>query len=160
MDIYSKLKAAREMLDLSQKRAAEDSGMLQKDLSRLENGKRVHIPNRYLSFLHQKGLDINSIFSDSELPIFLFFKGGKNVHLKRDLSVHLNDDFDPSLNESTEDYDSKKPKNYPIPVEESINDLNAAVQLRYKDSIIRQQAETIRVLKDNIELLNRLIDQK
>jgi transcriptional regulator with XRE-family HTH domain len=60
--IFTKLKEARELLAMNQPQTAEASGLTQKEVSLLENGKREFIPNRYIVFLYNKGIDLNSIF--------------------------------------------------------------------------------------------------
>lgn len=74
--IFSKLKQARELLNLTQGGIAEAvstflgadneaNTLSQKEVSKLENGQRAFIPNGYIAFLLQKGIDINSLYDDS-----------------------------------------------------------------------------------------------
>lgn len=61
--INSKLRQARKLLNLTQKQCEDFSGVTQKDISRLESGTREFIPDEYLFFLNEKGIDLNSIFT-------------------------------------------------------------------------------------------------
>ena len=62
MTINERLKVARKLLGFSQSGAAIGSGLVQRDISQLENGERKFIPNEYIQFLNKEGIDINSIF--------------------------------------------------------------------------------------------------
>lgn len=63
--IAGKLKEARQLLELTQKEAAEASGMHQPHLSDMENNDKAHIPVRYIQFLFENGVDLNSLLSPS-----------------------------------------------------------------------------------------------
>lgn len=76
--IAEKLKEARLLLRKSQVDAATESGLSQRDISQLENGKKEFIPTEYIQYLNKLGVDINSLFEESE-----------NVHLNVHPNVHL-----------------------------------------------------------------------
>ena len=64
-----KLKAARKLLKLSQAQIAEATGLLQKDVSNIENGTRQYIPIQYISFLQKQGIDIRMLYDLSKESI-------------------------------------------------------------------------------------------
>lgn len=82
MTIYERIKIARELIGISQTEASARSGILQKDISQIENGKKTFIPNEYIQFLYNEGVDINSIYDES-----------KNVTLKKLLPLALSTTF-------------------------------------------------------------------
>jgi len=54
---------ARKSLDLKQTVVALETGLLQSDISRLEQGTYIGVKVlRYLIYLRSKGIDINKIF--------------------------------------------------------------------------------------------------
>lgn len=57
------------MLGKNQTEAAKASGLVQRDISMLENGDKKFIPTAYIYYLHNSGIDINSIFSDEPLKM-------------------------------------------------------------------------------------------
>ncbi len=57
-----RLKKVRLALGFTQGKAAELSGILQKEISLLENDKRENIPNMYIEWLGQLDVDLNWIF--------------------------------------------------------------------------------------------------
>lgn len=68
MNIYEKIKEARLRLGLNQSEFSNELGLLQKDVSKVENGQRKFIPNRYFEYFFEKGFDINSFYND-EIPL-------------------------------------------------------------------------------------------
>jgi transcriptional regulator with XRE-family HTH domain len=65
--ISHKLKQVRILLGISQEDAARSCGITQRDISQLENGKKVFIHTQYIQYLHNVGIDLNSLFSESEV---------------------------------------------------------------------------------------------
>lgn len=65
MDVFEKIKEARELLGLSQSQFAKRIGVTQKDVSILEGGNKKFIPNKYIEYLLGQSFDLNSIFDDS-----------------------------------------------------------------------------------------------
>jgi transcriptional regulator with XRE-family HTH domain len=63
--IGSKLQVARLMLGLGQKDIAAPLGMVQGDISEIENGKRKFLKTEYLYFLNAKGISLSALFDDS-----------------------------------------------------------------------------------------------
>lgn len=63
MLLWNKLKKARELLGYSQGEAAIHSGIAQKDISLMEGGKKKFIPEEYIHFLYNGGIDINSLYA-------------------------------------------------------------------------------------------------
>jgi len=70
MTVYDKLKEARNILGLSQSEAAFKANLKQKDLSLLEGGNKKFVPEEYIQFLYNEGIDINSIY-DLRKPVTL-----------------------------------------------------------------------------------------
>ena len=66
MTVSERIKIARELIGIGQSEASMRSGLKQKDISLLENGKKKFIPGEYIQFLYNEGIDLNSIFSDDE----------------------------------------------------------------------------------------------
>ena len=62
--ISSRLKQARKLLNLTQQQCSEFSGVHQVQISKLEKGERGFIPNEYLIFLNERGIDLNSLFTN------------------------------------------------------------------------------------------------
>ena len=67
---FNKLKEARLLLRLSQEEMAAQTGLVQRDISQLENGKREFIPNQFIQFLNKSGFDLGSLFNDSSILVF------------------------------------------------------------------------------------------
>lgn len=63
MEVFTKLREARELLGYTQTEAAKLSGVRSKDISMLEAGKKKFVPDQYLHFLYNAGIDINSIYN-------------------------------------------------------------------------------------------------
>lgn len=71
MLICSKLKSVRRLLSLSQNDIEKETGMSQRDISQLENGKKKFIPTAYIQFLNNKKVPLDLLFDDSlNLPDF------------------------------------------------------------------------------------------
>ena len=71
MLIYNKLKSIRRVLSLSQSDIEIETGLSQRDISQLENGKKKFIPTAYIQFLNKKNIPLNLLFDDSfSLPDF------------------------------------------------------------------------------------------
>ena len=64
MDLSEKLYFVRKLIALNQKEAAEKAGLKQATISILERGERNNLPNAYIHFLYQNGIDLNWIFND------------------------------------------------------------------------------------------------
>lgn len=65
--IWSKLKEIRDLKGYSQGEMSELSGIIQKDISLLEAGKKKFIPQEYIQFLYKLGVDINSLYDDDAI---------------------------------------------------------------------------------------------
>lgn len=65
MLIYNKLKSIRRVLSLSQSDIEVETGLSQRDISQLENGKKKFIPTTYIQFLNKKNIPLNLLFDDS-----------------------------------------------------------------------------------------------
>lgn len=61
--IGSRLKTARRKLNLSQEKFAADAGVLQKDVSLMESGRKKFIPTEYISYLSKQGIDLNWLYT-------------------------------------------------------------------------------------------------
>jgi DNA-binding XRE family transcriptional regulator len=66
MTEFEKVREARRDLGLKQGEFADVVGVSQKELSVLENGGKKFLPKEYISFLHQAGFDINTLFDDNQ----------------------------------------------------------------------------------------------
>lgn len=75
--LFDNLKKARELLALTQGEAAGESGVKQMDISKLENYKKEFIPNKYILFLHKKGIDLHTIFDQNSCEVK--FRAGNQV---------------------------------------------------------------------------------
>jgi len=64
--LNNKFLLARKFLNLSQMQIAEKCGLTQRDISQIENGKRVFIPTNLINFYYEEGIDINSIYNLNE----------------------------------------------------------------------------------------------
>jgi|SRR6185437_7199666 len=62
-DINTRLIASRKHFGLSQGKAAEESGFLQKDISRFESGAAKYIPDEYIQYLYKKGINLNWFYT-------------------------------------------------------------------------------------------------
>jgi transcriptional regulator with XRE-family HTH domain len=60
-----RLKEIRIKLGFNQSQAAALSGVLQKEISLLENDKRENVPTEYINWLGSLGVNLNWIFVDS-----------------------------------------------------------------------------------------------
>lgn len=67
MLISNKLKLIRKVLSLSQSDIESETGLSQRDISQLENGKKKFIPTAYIQFLNKKNIPLNLLFDDSLL---------------------------------------------------------------------------------------------
>jgi transcriptional regulator with XRE-family HTH domain len=67
--ISKQLKQARKLLNISQIEAASSSGISQRDISQLENGKKEFIPTPYIQYLNNCGIDLNTIFTEVEVRL-------------------------------------------------------------------------------------------
>jgi len=65
--IANKLKEARLLLGENQKDAGLNSGIHQNTISLMEAGKRKEITLDYLIYLHNRGIDINSILDENQV---------------------------------------------------------------------------------------------
>lgn len=63
--VHEKLKAAREVLGISQVFAGKESGWSQSAISLLEKGEMIYVPNKYLTFLASQRIDLNKLFDDN-----------------------------------------------------------------------------------------------
>ncbi|WP_133159382.1 LexA family transcriptional regulator [Solitalea longa] len=62
---FSHLKVVREQLGLTQKEAANASGISQRDISQLESGLKKFFPLAYILFLNVNGVNLNILFSNN-----------------------------------------------------------------------------------------------
>lgn len=62
--IYVKIREIREELGLTQSQIASESGILQKDISRIESGSTKFIPNELIHFLYKKGVNVNLLYDE------------------------------------------------------------------------------------------------
>jgi transcriptional regulator with XRE-family HTH domain len=61
--VGKRLKIIRRKLNLSQEKFATSAGVLQKDVSLLESGRKKFIPNEYILYLSNQGVDLNWLFT-------------------------------------------------------------------------------------------------
>ncbi|MBS1942065.1 MAG: helix-turn-helix transcriptional regulator [Bacteroidetes bacterium] len=78
----SRLKRARELLDLNQTEAAEKGGVTQRDVSQIESGVKKFIPTPYLSFLAHH-IELSTVF-DPRFPVTVRVAEGSIVKSLKD----------------------------------------------------------------------------
>jgi len=88
MNPFDKLSIARITLHLKQKEAAEQSGLKESVIKTLESGGKKFIPNEYLAFLYEKGIDLNWIFDEEDKRHFPVFREN-DTHEDEDLKLVL-----------------------------------------------------------------------
>ena len=62
-ELFKRFKLAREHTGLSQKEFGEKTDMSQRDISQLENGKKVFLKLSYIQFLNESGVNLNWLIS-------------------------------------------------------------------------------------------------
>ncbi|MEN8119212.1 MAG: helix-turn-helix transcriptional regulator [Bacteroidota bacterium] len=65
LNIHTRLKEARKLLNLNQLNIAEDLNIHQKTVSEIENGKLLNIPNKYIYYFFKKGVSLEWIYDHS-----------------------------------------------------------------------------------------------
>ena len=83
-----RLKKVRLALGFTQGKAAELSGVSQKDITRLENDKTTNIPTEYINWLGSLEVNLNWIFLDSGSQ-FVSYQYDNTLQLA-DLSSRVN----------------------------------------------------------------------
>ncbi|MCB2409144.1 helix-turn-helix domain-containing protein [Hymenobacter lucidus] len=63
--IPAKLRIIRQEFRMTQLELAQASGLSQRDISQLENGRKEGLPKEFIHFLHTRGVDLNWLFADS-----------------------------------------------------------------------------------------------
>jgi transcriptional regulator with XRE-family HTH domain len=66
--IPAKLRTIRQEFKMTQLELAQASGLSQRDISQLENGRKEGLPKEYIQFLHTRGVDLNWLFTDPARP--------------------------------------------------------------------------------------------
>lgn len=69
LSLPDRLKQARGLLNLTQSQAAEQSGVHQPHISDMEKNEKKLIPIRYFTFLHERGIDVNSLFEEGPVRL-------------------------------------------------------------------------------------------
>ena len=64
LNIHTRLKEARKILDLNQLIIAEDLNIQQKTVSEIENGKLLNIPNKYIYYFYKKGISLEWMYDN------------------------------------------------------------------------------------------------
>ncbi|UOQ73456.1 helix-turn-helix domain-containing protein [Hymenobacter cellulosilyticus] len=62
--IPAKLRTIRQEFNMTQLEIAQASGLSQRDISQLENGRKEGLPKEFIHFLHTRGVDLNWLFAD------------------------------------------------------------------------------------------------
>ena len=96
-------------MGLKQSEIANQAGINQNDISRLETGKREFIPNKYIFFLADKGLDMGSLF-DNSVSLTDFIGTNQNLREANEFPVH---NITIPRNSEAEVYLSSKPNSIP-----------------------------------------------
>jgi transcriptional regulator with XRE-family HTH domain len=65
MNVFDKIKIARELLGQTQTTFARNVGATQKDVSKIEQGSKKFIPNEYIEYLIKENFDINTLFNSN-----------------------------------------------------------------------------------------------
>ena len=110
---FNKIKEARSILHLSQESFAEAAGLTARDISLLENGKKVFIPNSIIQFLQKSGFDLNSLFDDFSKLVFKYNNTSELPPITTPHSApHSNKNY-PPLEENNNKIDYKSPRSLP-----------------------------------------------
>ena len=78
-----KLREARLLIGKSQSDVARESGLSQRDISQLETNKKEFVPTSYIQYLNNKGVDVNTLYLESE-NVKLIVKLNVKVFEKKD----------------------------------------------------------------------------
>ncbi|RYU77811.1 helix-turn-helix domain-containing protein [Hymenobacter persicinus] len=62
--IPAKIRLIRQQFQMTQLELAQASGLSQRDISQLENGRKEGVPKEFIRFLHTRGVDLNWLFTD------------------------------------------------------------------------------------------------
>ncbi|TGE26543.1 helix-turn-helix domain-containing protein [Hymenobacter metallicola] len=62
--IPGKLRTIRQEFKMTQLEMAQASGLSQRDISQLENGRKEGLPKEFIHFLHARGVDLNWLFTN------------------------------------------------------------------------------------------------
>ena len=84
MELNLKFRMARLLINHSQVQASKMSGLSQRDISQIENGKRTFIPTAYIQYLHNEELDMNSIFGSSDEVHFRVAKSNNTSKMTKE----------------------------------------------------------------------------
>ncbi|PJJ48431.1 helix-turn-helix domain-containing protein [Hymenobacter chitinivorans] len=89
--IPAKLRTIRQEFNMTQLELAQASGLSQRDISQLENGRKEGLPKEFIHFLHNRGVDLNWLFTDPEAAeVTTTVAGGKpKKYLTQEPSVAL-----------------------------------------------------------------------
>jgi len=105
MGIANKIKEVRKVLSLTQKEIEESTGLTQRDISFLENGKKKFIPTEYIQFMNKKGVPLDSLFDEMvSVENFVEQLKRKNAYLNAYPNAYL-----PVENKASETCRKKQP---------------------------------------------------
>ncbi|MCB2379965.1 helix-turn-helix domain-containing protein [Hymenobacter sp. BT635] len=81
--IPAKLRTIRQEFKMTQLELAQASGLSQRDISQLENGRKEGLPKEFIQFLHSRGVDLNWLFTDPEQGVadLVGFSGAPRKYL-------------------------------------------------------------------------------
>jgi len=82
-----RLREIRAKLGYNQSQAAELSGVLQKEISLLENDKRENIPIEYISWLGNLGVNLNWVFLEKGNP-FVGYNQEESLNIAAERSIN------------------------------------------------------------------------
>ena len=64
--VNERIRRVRELLCMNQHQMAVNSGLTQRDISRIESGKAKFIPSQFMQFLHRIGVNMNYLYGDKD----------------------------------------------------------------------------------------------
>ncbi|MCK9422980.1 MAG: helix-turn-helix transcriptional regulator [Bacteroidales bacterium] len=137
----NKIKELRLLLNLSQTELANDTGLSQRDISLLENGKRAFLPNSFIHWLNKSGIDLNS-----------FFREGITLRKDENIVLHSkNNVLPPGVKEDTPSDQNAYYKNKTL--------VNNCPVCEEKDHTIEALKQTIKALEKAIKTIEQQLNQ-
>jgi transcriptional regulator with XRE-family HTH domain len=103
IDAGIKFKMARLLLGVSQADIAKHTELTQRDISQLENGKKIFVPTSYIQYMNKMKIDLNSLFDASNEVRFSNVESLNSAKMTSEgyvpnvIQVSFNEDFDKIL---------------------------------------------------------------
>lgn len=158
LEIHTRLKEARKILNLNQLVIATDLGIQQKTISEIENGKILNIPNTYIYYFYQKGISLEWIYENKGPMLLEGANSISNSEKKSQTSV-FNTLFD-NFNQAESEIDKLpeiKPKKE---IQVTLNTDLFERLLDSKDFTIKSLLAYIQSVENNLEFIKGLLVAK